>query len=84
MASPLRIANPKHYQDIIPLVLEGTKRVQHAAKMATVKRVILRSYIVSIMCSIHCGCFGSEDWTALIYPKLNTYVKSKVLFEKAA
>ena len=37
-----------------------------------------------MMCSIRHGQFGPEDWTDVNYPKLNTYIKSKTLAEKAA
>jgi dihydroflavonol-4-reductase len=37
-----------------------------------------------MMCSIRNGHFGPNDWTDVNYPKLNTYIKSKTLAERAA
>ena len=84
VASPFRIANPKNDDDMIGPALEGTKRVIQAAKNSGIKRVVLTSSIVTMMCSIRRGQFGPEDWTDSNDPELSTYIRSKVLAEKAA
>ena len=37
-----------------------------------------------MMPSIRHGVFTSDDWTDVNYPNINTYMKSKILVEKAA
>ena len=66
---------------IVPAV-EGTTRIMKLAKKAKIKRVVLTSSTVSMMCSIRHGKFRPDDWTDINYPKLNTYIKSKTLAEK--
>ena len=84
VASPFRITNPKNDADMMVPALEGTNRIMKLAKKAKIKRVVLTSSIVSMMCSIRNGQFGPDDWTDVSYPKLNTYIKSKTLAEKVA
>jgi dihydroflavonol-4-reductase len=84
VASPFSITNPKNDADMIVPAVEGTNRIMKLAKKAKIKRVVLTSSIVSMMCSIRHGQFGPEDWTDVNYPKLNTYIKSKILAEKGA
>ena len=84
VASPFRIKNPKDDAEMIVPAVEGTNRIMKFAKKGKIKRVILTSSIVSMMCSIRNGQFGPDDWTDVNYPKLNTYIKSKTLAEKAA
>ena len=84
VASPFKIANPKDEDEMILPAVEGTKRILKSANKASIKKVILTSSIVSMMCSIRRGQFGPDDWTDINYPNLNTYIKSKTLAEKAA
>ena len=84
VASPFSVTNPKNDAEMIVPALEGTKRIMRLAQKAKIKRIVLTSSIVSMMCSIRNGQFGPNDWTDVNYPKLNTYIKSKILAEKAA
>ena len=84
VASPFRITNPKDDAEMIVPAVEGTNRIMKFAKKGNIKRIVLTSSIVSMMCSIRNGQFGPNDWTDVNYPKLNTYIKSKTLAEKAA
>lgn len=84
VASPYSVTNPKNDADMMVPAVEGTTRIMKLAKKAKIKRVVLTSSIVSMMCSKRHGKFGPDDWTDINYPKLNTYIKSKTLAEKAA
>ena len=68
VASPYSITNPKNDADMIVPAVEGTNRIMKLAKKAKIKRVVLTSSIVSMMCSIRHGQFGPEDWTDVNYP----------------
>ncbi|MAA78583.1 MAG: NAD-dependent epimerase [Deltaproteobacteria bacterium] len=84
VASPFTIANPKTEEEMIEPAVQGTLRVLKAAQQAGVKRVVLTSSTVAMMCSIKKGTFGPSDWTDLNTPNISTYVKSKTMAEKAA
>jgi len=84
VASPFSVTNPKHDAEMIVPAVEGTQRIMKLAQKAQIKRIVLTSSIVSMMCSIRNGQFGPNDWTDVNYPKLNTYIKSKTLAERAA
>ena len=84
VASPFAIANPKTEEEMIEPAVQGTLRVLKAAQKSGVKRVVLTSSTVAMMCSIKKGTFGPTDWTDLNTPNISTYVKSKTLAEKAA
>jgi nucleoside-diphosphate-sugar epimerase len=85
VASPIPPAAPKHEDELIIPARDGALRVLKAARNAGVRRVVLTSSFGTI-------CYGppppdrpfSElDWTDP-HGKINAYVKSKTLAERAA
>ena len=84
VASPFSVTNPKNDAEMLVPAVKGTQRIMKFAQKAQIKRIVLTSSIVSMMCSIRNGQFGPNDWTDVNYPKLNTYIKSKTLAERAA
>jgi dihydroflavonol-4-reductase len=86
VASPFPPAEPQYQEDVIGPAREGTLRVLRAARDAGVKRVVLTSSFAAIGYG-----HGSpdrelteDDWTNLDGEGVTTYVKSKVLAERAA
>ena len=69
VASPFRITNPKDDAEMIVPAVEGTNKIMKFAKKGKIKRIVLTSSIVSMMCSIRNGQFGPDDWTDVNYPK---------------
>lgn len=84
VASPFAIKNPKSEDEMLKPAVDGTLRVLRAARSEGVKRVVLTSSALTMFGSMKAGTFGPDDWTDPDAPKLNTYIKSKTLAEKAA
>jgi len=85
VASPIPPAAPKHEDELIIPARDGALRVLKAARDARVRRVVLTS-------SFGAMCYGPQppdrpfselDWTDPC-GKINAYVKSKTLAERAA
>jgi dihydroflavonol-4-reductase len=84
VASPYVVTNPNDPQVIIRPAVEGTRRVLRAAKEAGVKRVVVTSSIAAMMGDIRDGTIDQDRWTDERSPNITTYMRSKVLAEKAA
>lgn len=86
VASPFPLSAPKDENVLIRPAVEGTLRVLRFAKAAGVRRVVVTSSFAAIG-------YGRDDynitldetcWTDPNHSDVGTYVKSKVLAEKAA
>ncbi len=88
VASPFPLDEPRHPDDVIRPAREGALRVLAAAKRAGVKRVVMTSSIVAVDLpwpeAAPGHVFTEADWTNPERPDISTYVKSKVLAERAA
>jgi dihydroflavonol-4-reductase len=86
VASPLPLHVPRDENELIVPAREGTLRALRAARDAGVKRVVLTSSFAAIGYG-HEGRkrpFDETDWTNVEGARLQPYVKSKALAERAA
>ena len=87
VASPMPIATPKHEDELIIPARDGVLRVLRAARDAKVKRVVFTSTCGAIYYghAPQTAAFDETTWTNLDgQGEMSTYVKSKVLAERAA
>ena len=83
---------PKEEEEVVKPAVEGTMSVMHACVAANVKRCVITSSIVSIICmaqqdkpDIETGFYDETCWSNPERPEgLGPYPKSKTLAEKAA
>jgi dihydroflavonol-4-reductase len=85
VASPIPIAAPKSEDDLIVPARDGVLRVLRAARDARVKRVVFTSSCGAIYYGHPAqeAPFDESSWTNLD-AEMSSYVKSKVLAERAA
>ena len=86
VASPFPAGVPKHEDDLIVPAREGTLRVLRAARVASVKRVVLTSSFAAIGYGHkpQTRPFDETDWTDVNGEGVSAYAKSKTLAERAA
>ncbi|MEL6697097.1 MAG: aldehyde reductase [Bacteroidota bacterium] len=87
VASPISTTTPKDENEMIIPAREGTLNVLRAATEAGVKRVVITSSVAAISYNDARGSnakFTEEDWTDIVNPSVNAYIKSKTLAERAA
>jgi dihydroflavonol-4-reductase len=85
VASPFPPVQPKDPDELIVPAREGTLRVLRAAFAAGVKRTVVTSSVAAIAGGAKTpGPLTEENWTALDFPTLSPYVRSKTIAERAA
>ncbi len=86
VASPFPATIPKDENELIVPAREGALRVLRAARDAGVTRVVLTSSFAAIGYGHppQSAAFDETSWTNLEDPKLQPYVKSKTIAERAA
>ena len=86
VASPFPPDEPRHESEVVVPARDGTLRVLRAARDARVKRVVLTSSFAAISYG-HGDTdreFTEDGWTNVNGEGVTSYVKSKVLAERAA
>jgi dihydroflavonol-4-reductase len=86
VASPLPLSVPRDENELIAPAREGTLRVLRAARDAGVRRVVMTSSSAAIAYGHEPRetPFDETDWTKVDGTRLQPYVKSKALAERAA
>jgi dihydroflavonol-4-reductase len=86
VASPLPLHVPRDENELIVPAREGTLRVLRAARDAGVRRVVLTSSFAAVGYGHEARQrpFDETDWTKVEGTKLQPYVKSKAMAERAA
>ena len=86
VASPFPQAAPRSEEELIVPARDGTLRVLRAARDAGVRRVVLTSSFAAVGYghTRYDRVFDEDDWTDPDGPKVQPYIKSKVLAERAA
>ena len=78
-------SEPKDENELIKPAVEGTLRAIKAAKKAGVKRVVLTSSMVAMLCDANGSINLNQDsWTNVNAKHVTAYLKSKTLAEKSA
>src|SRR3569832_1790444 len=85
VASPLPLHVPRNENELIVPAREGTLRVLRAARDAGVRRVVLPSSFAAVGYGHEARQrpFDETDWTKVEGTKLQPYVKSKAMAERA-
>lgn len=86
VASPIKLLMPKNENELIEPAIQGTLRVLNAAQKAKIKRVVMTSNFgaVSFSSKDDSQVINEKNWTDPNEKGLSTYIKSKILAEKAA
>jgi nucleoside-diphosphate-sugar epimerase len=86
VASPFPAEEPEDEEELIVPAREGTLRVLRAARDAGARRVVVTSSIAAVAYGRDPGdhVFTELDWTDADAPDLGSYLKSKVVAERAA